>query len=245
MRVKCNGVLKNPELPKDYHAIMISLLKKALSEYENGRYYDMFYGGKQDKQFTFAVRIPKQSKFSRDKIELSDVHISLTISTADVRAGIILTNAFLKMKGYKHPLPMGNTLTIEGLYPVEEPFVTGSQIAVRFLSPLCVREHIEKTDTYYTVEDSDFQEQFRRCVQYQLRNIMPDLPDDCISCIPVEMRKTKVLYYRQYIPVSIGTAVLCGSPELLQYLAQNGIGSRRGGGFGLFQVLSQLDDKEV
>ena len=77
---------------------------------------------------------------------------------------------------------------------------------------------------------------------YELRSkLSGELTPKRISLLPLKMRHTKVLHYNTYIPVSIGTGVLCGEPEILQALSQFGVGSRRGSGFGLFRVLSESE----
>ncbi len=240
MRSKLEIFLEHPVLPMDYRRCMLSLFKKALSTYENGRYYPFIYGNSEDKRFSFSVSLPKGAVFTGKTIHLPVNRISLTVSTADLQTGILLNNMLLSVRGCQHPLPDGNAMSIGCLSAMHEPQISAGQILVRFLSPLCVREHIEKQDRYFTTADPDFQEQLFRCAAYQLRNTEFSLHEpESLSFFPLQMKKTKVLHYNQYIPVSFGTCILRGEPRLLQHLYGSGIGSRRGSGFGLFHILSE------
>ena len=240
MRSKLEIFLEHPVLPMDYRRCMLSLFKKALSTYENGRYYPFIYGNSEDKCFSFSVSLPKGAVFTGKTIHLPVNRISLTVSTADLQTGILLNNMLLSVRGCRHPLPDGNAMSIGCLSAMHEPQISAGQILVRFLSPLCVREHIEKQDRYFTTADPDFQEQLFRCAAYQLRNTEFSLHEpESLSFFPLQMKKTKVLHYNQYIPVSFGTCILRGEPRLLQHLYGSGIGSRRGSGFGLFHILSE------
>ncbi len=240
MRSKLEIFLEHPVLPMDYRRCILSLFKKALSTYENGRYYPFIYGNSEDKFFSFSVSLPKGAVFTGKTIHLPVNRISLTVSTADLQTGILLNNMLLSVRGFRHPLPDGNAMSIGCLSAMHEPQISTGQILVRFLSPLCVREHIEKQDRYFTTADPDFQEQLFRCAAYQLRNTEFSLHNpESLSFFPLQMKKTKVLHYNQYIPVSFGTCILRGESRLLQHLYGSGLGSRRGSGFGLFHILSE------
>lgn len=242
MRSKLEIFLEHPVLPMDYRRCILSLFKKALDTYENGQYYPFIYGNSDDKCFSFSVSLPRGTVFTGKTIHLPMNHISLTVSTADLQTGILLNNMLLSVRGCQHPLPDGNAISIGRLSAIQEPQIAAGQILIRFLSPLCVREHVEKHDHYFTIADPDFQEQLFRCVTYQLRNTEFSLHGtETLSIIPLQMKKTKVLHYNQYIPVSFGTCILRGDPRLLQHLYGSGIGSRRGSGFGLFHVLSESE----
>ncbi len=244
MRCKQELMLRSPTLPVDYRRIFLSLFKTGLDRYAGGRYFNEFYGTGQnsDKNFSFSIALPKGSVFQQKSIHLTQARISMIVSTGDSRTGILLNNSLLQLRGYEHPLPDGNAMTVGHLAPMQEPLITGRQIIVQFLSPLCIREHQSGKDRYITVADSDFQEQFCRSVAYELRSkLSGELTPKRISLLPLKMRHTKVLHYNTYIPVSIGTGVLCGEPEILQALSQFGVGSRRGSGFGLFRVLSESE----
>lgn len=239
MRSKLEIFLEHPVLPMDYRRCILSLFKKALGTYENGKYYPLIYGNSGDKRFSFAVSLSKGAVFAGKTIRLPTNRISLTVSTADLQTGILLNNMLLAVRDCQHPLPDGNAMSIGRLSPIPEPQISAGQILIRFLSPLCVREHVEKHDRYVTIEDPDFQEQFFRCAAYQLRNTGFSLQEpEPLTIFPLQMKKTKVLHYNQYIPVSFGTCILQGEPHLLRYLYGSGIGSRRGSGFGLFDILS-------
>lgn len=235
--------LHGETLPIDYRRSMLSLFKRALTAYADGKYFEEFYQGNHTKAFSFAVGLPKGVRFSGDVIVLPkpEVKLTLTVSTADPRTAAILSNALLTMKGKTHPVK-DNILHIKNVVMIPEKPVsqTGHVLLIRMLAPLCVREHTERKDRYITIEDDDFAQQFTRVVAYQLkdRTEFTEEEKQSVQLIPYEMKKTVIRHYGQKIACSLGTAVLTASPQVLNYLYQSGIGSRRSAGFGLFDILT-------
>ena len=231
------------EIPSEYRRSIISYSKAALTAYQNGKYFSEFYNSNHPKSFCFAVGLPRGITFRGDTILLPNpsASITLTISCADARAAAILCNAVMGMVGQTYPLK-GNELQIKRAVMLPEKQVRhdSRMLLIHMLAPLCIREHIGEKDRYVTVEDADFCRQFTRVVAYQLRN-HPEFSEtdkNAVQIIPYEMKKTVVRHYGQKIACSLGTAVLTASPDVLTYLYQSGIGSRRSAGFGLFDIVS-------
>lgn len=235
--------LQGKTLPAEYRGAIISLHKRALTDYADGKYFEEFYQGNHTKAFSFAVGLPKGVQFSQDTILLPkpESRITLTISTADPRTAVILSNAFLAMKGKTHPVK-DNVLRIEKVVMIPEKTVsqTGHVMLIRMLAPLCIREHIDHKDRYITIEDDDFAQQFTRVIAYQLkdRTEFTEEEKQSVQLIPYEMKKAVIRHYGQKIACSLGTAVLTASPQVLNYLYQSGMGSRRSAGFGLFDIVT-------
>ncbi len=60
-----------------------------------------------------------------------------------------------------------------------------------------------------------------------------------ISLEAVSPRTTVVKALNKYFKANIGEYRLIGSPQILNILLRNGIGSRRGQGFGMFYIVNK------
>jgi CRISPR-associated endoribonuclease Cas6 len=236
--------LKEPQFPLDYRPTVLSLFKKGLSDYSGGEFFKEFYDGTAaTKPLCFAVGFPHEIQFEKDRILLPacNTHIQITFSSGDVQTGIVMYNALCCRKGKNWPLPSGNTMTLTKLYMPPEKLVHNTSLIVKALSPICVRVKEGEKEHYASVAQPDFEEKLREQLIRRFRG-NHSITDEMLKTfhfLPLHMRKTVVLHYRQKIECSVGTATISGSPELLYELYENGLGSRCSAGYGLLQILQQ------
>lgn len=241
MRLRAKIMVEGDGLPKDYRRCFLSLLKSALSLYEGGAYFDEFFGRPKEKPYCFSVQFPKGAQYTRDKVILPQGTAWLTISTGDMRTGVILSNVMLEMalRKVRHGMAQGRAMTVEDVQLEEEPVIAGDRMVVQFMSPLCLREHFRGRDDgvkdiYYTIGRPEFEARFKESAQRLL---------GCgeVQIVPLQMREMFVLHYGAIIPCTLGTAVILGKSDDLQTMLTNGVGSRRNSGFGLFRILNKKE----
>ena len=231
------------EIPSEYRRTNLSYIKSALTKYHNGEFFKEFYDSNRPKSFSFAFGLPKGCAFSGDKIILPETnsHLRLTVSTADLREAAILCNALMATKGKSYPVK-GNSLTVRQIIMLPEHQLNKDShlLMIHMLSPLCIREHRNGRDRYISVQDSDFSQQFNRVIAYQLKDCsdFTEQEKKSVQIVPYNMKKTVIRHYGQKIACSLGTAILTAEPNVLMYLYQSGIGSRRSSGFGLFDIIT-------
>lgn len=228
--------LKIPALPIDYRAVLVSLLKACLQNYDTAL-YERWYGknSTESKSFTFAVNLP-EAKFAVDTIALGKDEIIWNLSTADYCDGIDLYNALLAGRGKPYPLKDGNEMTIGKCRIQNQPAITDNTVAIKFLSPLAVRSHgSDNTDRYYTYDDAEFEPMLKTVLENQFKSCPAEGSE--IRLTPFAAKKTVVKVFGLKIPVSLGVYRLSGSAEALSYLHRTGMGSRRNLGFGMFEIL--------
>lgn len=241
MRWKFSFVLSAEKLNQDYRRPIISYFKRALTSYENGKYFDTFYSEHAVcKPFACSLYFGN-AKFSEQTITVPRKEMDLFFSTHDYAAGITMYNALRHQKGNPFPLSYQNMmiLTNSVFLPVKK--IQTDQIHIKMMSPLCIRIHERSTnkDTYISVASEQFQNAAVEAVRGQLT------ADGCFSegildgfrIVPDNAKKTIVKVFNQNIEASIGSFILSGSPLLLEYLYDNGIGARRGAAFGLFDII--------
>ncbi len=82
MRFYLTFELEKSSLPKDYRRIILSYIKKSLTEILDGRYYSQYFKDNIQKDFCFSLKLPK-AKFTKDEIILEDNSIKVLFTSDD------------------------------------------------------------------------------------------------------------------------------------------------------------------
>lgn len=241
MRIRLTLRTEKKEFPRDYRPVLVSLLKKALSEYDEDIFMQ-FYSKQKTvmKHFSMAVFF-RHPVFNENKIELAADKVELTISSNLLKELMVLMTALLRLKksGYKFPLPGANAMLIEKIIKLQDKEISGEMI-IKFSSPLLLREHdrTANRDRYITVEDDDFKEQFYRIARAELELLgMPAALADGLQIEPLEAHKTVLPAFGHNVGASLGMFRLSGRQEALRLFYEAGISSRRSQGFGMFDII--------
>lgn len=244
MRVELIFELQRAELPKDYRSIWISFLKNVLSDCNNGNFFNRYFSGTNQKDYTFSILLSKP-QFVGEKVLLENQQVKMIFSADDKRkTGLIFFAAFIQAKEKRFPLPEGNTMVLKHVRQRNEQLITGSRVIFRTVTGggIVVREHDQETnrDKYYTCQDEGFQENLHRIMKIQAEKagFSGELAERIVM-MPIQCRKVLVKYYDTYVDVTVGSFVLEGDPDLLQYFYQAGFGARHSAGFGLLEIVSQ------
>jgi CRISPR-associated endoribonuclease Cas6 len=238
MRLKLNFILKDFIIPLDYYRIFLSFLKKSISEINNGVYFERYFSGNARRPYTFSIGLPYPT-FDKNTITLSKNEMSMIFSTGDKFTGYIFYAAFLSQK--KKPFPLkNNSMQLVSVQKLKDFETDSNEILVKTLSPLCIREHTQNGDMYYSCNSDNFEEKLNDTIRHQL--IFEGFSEtlaNTLSIVPVDLKKTVVYHYKQYCEVSIGTLSLKGDKAILNYLLKSGIGSRKSAGFGCIKLLAE------
>ena len=237
MRLKLNFDLENEFLPIQYRKSVMSFIKLSLLEY-NEQHYKKYYNNKDTiiKPYTFANFL-RNPKFEEDKIIVENRHIELNISIADYETSIILYNAFNHQKNKKFSLDK-NSWTLKTINMSLDKKIDTEDITIKFMSPLVVRSHIDKKDYYYSYNDEEFKDILRINIKQQLK--ITDIPTESVDqfdIVPIRPKKVIVKFYEKKIETSTGIYRILGDKQLLKYLYDAGMGSKRSSGFGMFQII--------
>lgn len=82
MRLELNFEIEKPQLPKDNKSIWVSFLKKSLSGVGQGMFFDKYFSGTAQKDYTFAT-ILSSPKFVGEEIFLDNNQIKMIFSAED------------------------------------------------------------------------------------------------------------------------------------------------------------------
>ena len=244
MRLELRLELKEPILPKDNKRIWLSFLKNVLSSGADGRYYEKYYNGTSPKDFAFSILLP-HPKFKGEQIELENTSVKMIFS-ADERGttGLIFYAAFLEAKNKVFPLPDGNAMTLQAIHMEKEHHITSNKVLFKTVvgGGLVVREHNEENnkDHFYSFDE----EGFMRVLEMVLRNelVYAKFPEYLINEVSVDViscKKILVKQYGIYVDANVGMFQVEGHPDILNYLYQAGMGSKRSMGYGLLDVVTE------
>ncbi len=237
MRFKLNLDLENEFLPIQYRKSVISFIKLSLLEY-NEQYYKKYYNNKDTiiKPYTFAIFF-RNPKFKDEKIIIEDKRIELNISIAEYETSIILYNAFNHQKNKKFSLDK-NSWTLKNINMSLEKKLETEEITIKFMSPLVVRSRVEGKDYYYSYNNNKFKDILKINISQQLK--ITDIPEELVETfdiVAIQPKKVIVKFYEKKIETSTGIFKISGNKQLLKYLYDAGMGSKRSSGFGMFQII--------
>ncbi len=237
MRLKLNFDLENESLPIQYRKSVMSFIKLSLSEYDE-QYYKKYYNDKDTimKPYTFAMFF-RNPKFENDRIIIKDKRLELNISIADYETSIILYNAFNHQKNKKFSLDK-NSWTLKNINMSLDKKIDTEEITIKFMSPVVVRSHLENKDYYYSYNAEEFKNVLKINIKQQLK--ITDIPInlvDSFDIVAIDPKKIIVKFYEKKIETTSGIFKISGNKQLLKYLYDAGMGSKRSSGFGMFQII--------
>ncbi|WP_303006032.1 CRISPR-associated endoribonuclease Cas6 [Romboutsia ilealis] len=240
MRFYLTFELEKNSIPKDYRRIILSYIKKSISEILDGRYYSQYFKDTIQKDFCFSLKLPK-AKFAKDEIILEDNSIKVLFTSDDrQKTGLLLQQAFMKQKNKKFLIPNQNSITLKQIHQQREQKITSSKVIFKTYG-LCVRDHNKETnkDNHYVYSDEKFNEQLKVVLKNQISpaGFSKDIVDS-IKFSPINCKKVLVKHYDTYVDTTVGSFLLEGNPLLLQYLYDVGMGSRNTM-FGYLDLVTQ------
>lgn len=243
MIVKAMIEMKEPFLPKDNRPFFVSLIKKALSE-SSGTLFQSLYSENTMKKMTFSVRLNRPA-FKRDVIELGGINIDLSVSTSDPAFSVDLYNSVITLRGRDFPFLNKHHACVRRVSIENHKAINADSVCVKFISPLVLRSHEKgKRDSYSTFEDSNFQERFFTVVSEQLKKLHGiELKRGELEIIPLNPFKTVSMIFGNMIPCSLGSYEIRADREVLNVLYQDGAGSRRSEGCGMFEIVRAKSDE--
>lgn len=242
MRFCLNFQLEKNTCPKDYRRIILSYIKKSLSEISQGKYYEKYFKNTIQKDFSFSVKFPRGSKFTKDEIILGDYNIKVLFTTDDKeKTGMILQQAFLKQRHIKFPISNQNSIKLNSIDQLRSQKIISSKVIFKTYG-LCVREHYKgekNEDIYHVYNDEKFNEQLSIVLQNQAKQggFSKDMVEG-VRLLPLNCKKVLVSHYNSLIDTTVGTFLLEGNPLFIQYLYNVGLGSRNSC-FGYLDLVTQ------
>lgn len=243
MRIRLEFELHKPEFSIEYRKSIISFIKNAITQIQDGKKYEEYYKDTIQKDFTWCTILPVL-QFTKEKIELTSEKASVIISTDDRKqTGFYLMMSLIKQKNHKYPLENDNFMILNSVKQIGQKIILKNECKFYTMpgAPILVREHDKETnkDRYYSVEDNEFCEKLCQSIKNQLDAAGFEkafIEKSHIEVIVNDCKKVVVRHYGVMINGTVGSITIKAPEIILQHLYQNGISSRRSAGFGMLDT---------
>lgn len=219
-----------PELPLDYRAAFVSLIKSAL---DNANSQNAQENINEHIPICFAIRFDKKPDIRNGKITIGK-NIRLHISSPSPVLGTAIYNGLITIKEF----PVYNTkITNPIVSPVNEYNIRRDIVIFATLSPIVIRHH-QRREMYVLPREDGFAQSLNNALSEQWALYNSD-GLDLYGSANVEVLKFKKVVMTHYGGLVLGfTGVLQMNavPPVLKFFYQAGIGYRRSNGFGFVEV---------
>jgi CRISPR-associated endoribonuclease Cas6 len=239
MKLHLGFNLKELDVNNDYRYTIVSLIKKVLSDsYVDD--YNNIYSTNNIRSYTFSAYFPNCS-LNEKYISVPSKKMFITLTAYEDDFILKLYNSFLKFKFKSYPLKDNQVITLNKVRLSITNKIEATKVVIKFLSPLLVRKHIDDKDYYLSYKDGDFNEY----LNYNTVKLAENLKIPCNSKIQLTELKSKITVVKSddlLFQSNIGTFILEGDNNIINMLYKTGMGSKRGLGFGMFEVLGGINE---
>lgn len=240
MKIKVYFTLDSASVSADLKRAMISYLKHALELYDKDL-YEKTYGTRETKQFCTALYLPGCKRDHDNNLTLTDNTISMDISGDNNVFILHLYNALTALKNKKYPVGSNNIMSTKIVVSRTNP-VRASMILVKTKSPLIFKHRTKDGYEHCSVEEANFSEFAKDNINSEL-SMLNENVDNTIEIIPLKAHKVYDKIFDMTFPASVGTFILKARPDTLTKLLRYGIGGRRGEGYGMIELITEVRDE--
>lgn len=228
-------------LPVDYRGGFLSIVKRAISS-ESSIEYDLIFGRRSVKPYTFAVTFGEEIKVEDDKIFFTRP-IEFKFSSFEPKYEIYVYNYFVKNKSIEI---YGHSFEVSSIKLKRKKEISEPKALFKTLSPVLIRSH--ENEKFYLCPkcenfdgDADFDEALKFNLREQVSNLLCKSFNGEVKLEPVNLRRVIVKHMINRgalkMPGFTGLFYLYAEPEILNLVNLAGLGSRRGQGFGMIDIV--------
>jgi CRISPR-associated endoribonuclease Cas6 len=233
-----NDILLNPNYQSLIQGLIYNNLNKEIGDYVHNYTYNAennIY-----KKFTFSnISSNNLEYFKGLKIIKFSKDIWFTVSSSNIE---LLKSLIVNLKRHNQILLGDNRLKLFQI-KIYDSINISSPIKIHMLSPITVYLTNERHTKYYKPEEKEFSELVRSNIirKYSACNNNKKLDYYDFTIMPVGNNKKIITSYKgTIIEAYMGDYKLSGSPELIQFSYDVGLGSKNSQGFGLWGIASSL-----
>ena len=144
-------------------------------------------------------------------------------------------------KNKKYPVGSNNIMSTKIVVSRTNP-VRASMILVKTKSPLIFKHRTKDGYEHCSVEEANFSEFAKDNINSEL-SMLNENVDNTIEIIPLKAHKVYDKIFDMTFPASVGTFILKARPDTLTKLLRYGIGGRRGEGYGMIELITEVRDE--
>jgi len=230
-------------LPLDYRGGFISLIKKSI-ERASVIDYEFLYQNRTIKPYTFAVSFGDDIKVENDKIFFNRP-LQFKFSSFELKYEVYLYNFLVSQRSVEI---CGRAFSVENIKFVRVGKIRKNTAIFRTLSPVLIRSH--KNEKHYLCPvcenfkgDDDFYDAFEFNLNELARNFL-GVDSVAFEFRPIKLRRIVVKHMTKYgdlkFPAFVGLFYLEAPSDILNLINRAGLGSRRGEGFGMLELVREI-----
>lgn len=239
MKLHLGFSLKEINVNNDFRFSIVSLIKKVLSD-NYPEDFNSIYSNNRIKSYTFSAYFP-DCILNERYISVPNRQMAITLTAYEDDFIVKLYNAFLNFKYKSYPLKDNQIITLNNVRLANTKSIDATQTVIKFLSPLLVRKHIDDKDNYLTYKDDEF----NKYLNYNTSKLAVKLNVPYNSDIKLTGLKGKTTVVKMdglLYQANIGNFILEGDNAVINMLYKTGLGSKRGLGFGMFEILGGVNE---
>ncbi|HWP93521.1 MAG TPA: CRISPR-associated endoribonuclease Cas6 [Thermodesulfobacteriota bacterium] len=227
-------------LKVDFREGFMSIIKGAI-ESSAPELYKTLFEKRTVKPYTFAVSFGNEVRVENDELFFkSPIEFKFSSNHPDIL--IMVYNHLLKTKEF----PIRNvTFRVEHNDIIKPKRLEKNEVILRTISPILIRSH--KNERHYVCPkcfnfegDNDFEEAFKFNMDELCRNLLSLNDATEVIFNPIKLRKLVIKHMGLKLPGFVGTFSLKSDPGILNLINLVGLGSRRGQGFGMVEVVREI-----
>lgn len=243
MRIKVTYEISR--IPNSYKMMIVSLIKKALNEYDENLFESLYFykdeiKNKKSKDFVFSIFL---TDFKKDNEEFIANELTLNISSPNKALMIHMYNALLGLKNYTYNNKY--ELKRKCIQFVKTKDINAEYSLFKTMSPIVLKN---KKGYFLNIDDNEYVDTLNYIINKTLTNYRGYGLKKEIKFTPINMKKVvqkeyiksfkeKTLKDYMYINSYKGVFALQGDIEDLNDIYLLGIGFRRNQGCGMIDVV--------
>ncbi len=218
----------------DYRSSFIHVMKKIA---DASGLYDYLYGEKSHQRFAFSARLGSSFRIVGE-VAKAIPPFFINFSSGD----LVVFNSFLgtltRFKKFGESFRIADASLHVSNVTVQRPYVVNrSSLECKTFSHVVLRDP-KNPDLCLSPDDSDvFNETLSEYMKKKCEALTGKAPAGDLTMTPVEGKFELIRHYGGFIGGFRGFFTLSGSPDLLQFAYDFGLGQRTGQGFGLFSLV--------
>lgn len=234
LKIECN--LEKNIVTTSYNRKILSFFKKSLELY-NKDIEKIYYDEPNEKDMSFSCFFPIE-RIEKDKIYLKENKFKIFLTFNSIIDGIHYYNSFINAKNKHIEFNLDeNIFNISSIAKINEKTVNGNIAIFQILSPIMIREKIDRKKEWFHILDEKGIEVLKKNLSYSLRNKFPLEKLNELEIIPINIKKVIVNFYDIKFPTTKGVIAIKGDKEILEYFYKSGLSSKKSSGFGMLELI--------
>lgn len=231
---------KTSFLPVDFREGFISIIKGGVQS-SSPELYNTLFQKRTVKPYTFAVSFGDEVKIEDDKIFFkSPIEFKFSTNHPDIL--IMIYNHIVSKKKF----PIYNlSFKLDHNDIIRPKRIEKCEAIFRTLSPVLIRSH--KNERHYLCPecvnfegDNDFKEAFKFNMDELARNLLDQNDVGEVELRSIKVKRVIIKHMGIKLPGSVGVFSLSAEPNILNLINHVGLGSRRGQGFGMVELVKEI-----